>query len=87
LDRVGKTGSRKVSSQAEKILEERDKPRNTPNTRKASREEVCFPRNSRIPRLIPAFGCGFAPLLAGVAGRGEDLHKTCTMLYSPGAIC
>ena len=44
-------------------LRERDKPRNTRNTRKAKREEVCFPRVSRIPRLIPpAFVCSFAAL-------------------------
>ena len=50
-------------SQAGKNLQERDKPRNTRNTRKANREEVCFPRISRIPRsVLPAFGCGSAAL-------------------------
>jgi hypothetical protein len=54
-------------SLAEKIFQERDKPRNTPNTRKANREEVCFPRISRIPRSNPpAFGCGFAALCLGL---------------------
>ena len=50
-------------SQAGKNLQERDEPRNTPNTRKANREEICVPRISRLPRLFPpAFGCGFAAL-------------------------
>jgi hypothetical protein len=31
-------------SQAEKKFHGADEPRNTPNTRKANREEVCFPR-------------------------------------------
>ena len=50
-------------SQAATNLQERDKPRNMPNTRKANREEVCFPHIPRIPRLVlPGFGCGFAAL-------------------------
>jgi hypothetical protein len=50
-------------SQTATDLRERDKPRNTRNTRKAKREEVCFPRVSRVPRLIPpAFVCSFAAL-------------------------
>jgi hypothetical protein len=51
-------------SPAEKIPQAGDKPRNTPNTRKANREEGCFPlipRILRIPRSIPlALDCGFA---------------------------
>jgi len=48
---------------AEKNPQEGDKPRNTPNTRKANREEVSLPRISRNPRsILPAFGCGFAAL-------------------------
>src|ERR1017187_2741313 len=48
-------------SQAATNLQERDKPRNARNKRKANREEVCFPRIPRIPRLVlPAFDCGFA---------------------------
>ena len=47
-------------SQAATNLRERDEPR---NTRKANREEVCFPRVLRVPRLVlPAFGWGFAAL-------------------------
>ena len=41
----------------------RDEPGNTPNTRKANRQEVSFPRISRIPRSIPpASDCGFTAL-------------------------
>jgi hypothetical protein len=50
-------------SLAEKIALAGDKPRNTPNTRKANRQEVSLPRISRIPRSIPsAFSCGFTAL-------------------------
>jgi hypothetical protein len=67
-------------SQAEKILQERDQPRKSRNTRKANREEACFPRISRIPRSIPpAFGCGFAALwiaqLSKIAGLAKRTPK------------
>ena len=50
----------------EQFLEGKE-PRNTRNTRKANREGVCFPRISRIPRLVlPALGCGSAALNSAV---------------------
>ena len=69
--------------QVEKLAQERDEPRNTPNTRKANGEEVWIPRLSRLARLIPlAIGCGVgAHWASSLCGKRRTAHCAASSLW------